>query len=175
MATLDQQYIDVMGGGGIAVANNNADWYRAVAFTPTISGQVARVDIPLVRSGSAIGPAYNYLIGIWSDNAGLPFNLMGSATTVVFLDISTSMAWYSFNFSTPATVTAGTKYYVTFYRTSADAENYLSWDYGVVPPLGNYFASSGIVWTYNTSMTLGFKEYAETLPPLNPGRVILIS
>jgi len=155
---VDQQNTTLTSSG---VAVTNTTW-NGQTFTPSVSGQITRVDLNLFCA-SCSGANPDWTVSIRATSSGLPTGSdLGAATISGFN--SGSSAWYTANFATPVSVTAGTPYVVIFHSNAARTGTYAA-TYGSNPFAGGNrvnSTNSGISWTTDTTRDFGFKIYVAT-------------
>lgn len=83
---------------------------RGQTFKPLQTGAVKLIHLLMGVSGS---PSSNLRLKIYTDNAGVPDTLLGTADTVItYADIGSSPAPVNFRFASGPTLTAGTTYWM---------------------------------------------------------------
>ena len=149
----------------------------ATAITPRSNVTIGTIYAVLAKVGN---PSDNIQITIQSDSAGSPSGSTitnGTSNPIAGSSLSSSTATYSaFTFSTPFSLTAGTKYWVVFERTSTTS----STNYYLVGGKSNanntndyasftskYYTSSWQTSTYN------YLQYFEMLPSSGSGSLSL--
>ena len=161
-AVVDQQNVTV---GNVGFLFNNTTW-RGQTFVPSVSGTVTRVDLDLFCSGCS-GTPQNLTVSIRATNGTVPIGADLAVATIAGFT-SGAGGFFSANFASPATVTAGTRYAVL-----VRANGTFSGQYAALcscTPNSNPYANgrfvsstnSGATWSSdNTSggRDLGFKIY----------------
>lgn len=132
---------------GIATSDSS-NFALASSFVASSSYGLKKVSVRLKKTGT---PAYNIVAEIWSDAAGVPSAIIGSASTTV-IDVTTltgSYADYEFIFPSDIALTNGTKYHVVIRpdAVTSDASNYLNWS-GNPAGSGTHFGENKatLVW-----------------------------
>jgi hypothetical protein len=127
--------------GGSTVTWGNAATSSAVAqsFTPG-----ANLDVNEIRVGLAkvLSPTDDVSLQIWSDTgANLPNASIATADNLYNgANISSTASWVAYQFSTPVSLTSGTKYWIVVQRSGAvDASNH----YTIRQQGGNDYAGGG--------------------------------
>jgi len=114
--------------GGAAIDQQNGTWmgygevysstqWNAQTFTPSMSGPLTRVDLALYCYLCTSTPP-TVSVSIRATSGGLPTG-GDLATSFVTIAIGGSSTWYTANFPTPTTVSAGTKYAIVVRALSA--------------------------------------------------------
>ncbi len=155
-ATLDQQNTNVTASG----ATFSTTTWVGQTFTPSVTGQLTRVDVDLLCSGCTdTTPDVTVSIRASTGNAPSGDDL---ATATIPGFSSSTPTFYTANFATPATLTAGTIYSIV---VRAESDPSLG-TYGYVFSGGNAYLSgrrttsinSGSTWTGQTN-DIGFKTF----------------
>ena len=166
--TLDQQNTSLTGNGEVF---SNTQW-NTQTFTAGASGALTRVDLNLFCYLCGIVPPA-ITVSIRATSNGLPTgaDLAVASTT---MDASGAPKFYTANFASPTTVTAGTQYAIVIRASAAYTDGTLAFtDSAVSGSTGNdvyhggalgFSTNSGSTWsvqTYGTSPTSdgGFKTY----------------
>ncbi len=158
-ATLDQQNTNVTASG----ATFSTTTWVGQTFTPSVTGQLTRVDVDLLCSGCTdTTPDITVSIRASTGNAPSGDDL---ATATIPGFSSSTPTFYTANFATPATLTVGTIYSIV---VRADSDPSVG-TYGYVFSGGNAYLSgrrvtsinSGSSWTGQTN-DIGFKTYMLT-------------
>jgi len=157
MATLDQSF--TTNDSTYGIKNTAAFTYRSQGFTPSVSGTCAQVDLCLAKQGNPTG---NVQVGIWSDDGGgQPSSLLSDVVTYNSASLG-ALAWITFNFSSPATITASTVYHIVVTATySSDNTNYATWGVNMTGGYGggvNNYSSDGSTWA-GAGTDHDFKQY----------------
>lgn len=179
--TLDQQQTNAPGvGPAVWVAVLNAQ-----VFTPTLSGQLDRVDVLLNRVGT---PGGDLTVQIWATSAGAPSSpIAGASATVPMASIPTGSSWVQVPISAPSV--AGTKYAIVLSDPNSTAPDCgppnppppdtdppcLRWgadDSGPYPDLSYLSTNGGASWFAQTR-DYAFKTYVAggTTPKTNPSKL----
>ena len=159
--SIDQQNTTLSNSGvGITIAT-----WGGQTFTPAVSGLLTRADINLFCSGCT-GTLPDLTLSLRATSGGLPTGAdLASATITGFS--SGSAVLYTANFSSPATLTAGTQYALIIRPTANPAPGI----YALTRSSTDVYAggtrvsgaSSGTVWsiplTVGASTDAGFKTY----------------
>src|SRR5207237_6461118 len=101
---IDQQNTTL---GNFGVGINTTTW-GGQTFTPSVTGQLTRADINLFCSGCT-GTTPNLKLSLRATSAGLPTGADLASKTVTGFS-SGAAVFYTANFSSPPTLTAGTQY-----------------------------------------------------------------
>jgi len=165
----DLAYSEANRDADLAIGDNSARTYIAQGFKPTNSRVITRVDLYLKKVGD---PTDDLVVEIWSKTGTEP-NQKPSAILNTKLtksmsgsDLTTSYAYYSFDFDTLVELTAGTLYYIVIYRSgSIDSSNY--YQVGVDDSNATfggtnesvYAGSSASSWTETSTSDIIFKTY----------------
>jgi len=108
------QLNEALGGNGVGI--NTTTW-GGETFTPAVSGQLTRADIALFCS-TCTGTTPALTLSVRATSANLPTGAdLATATIAGFA--SGASQFYTGNFATPATLTAGTKYALIIRPTAA--------------------------------------------------------
>ncbi len=126
------------------IGNASSSTQVAQSFTPSSSVSIAQAGVYCAKIGS---PTDNIVAEIRSDSSGVPSStVLATSDSVASADISGN-AYVHFTFSSPASLSASTKYWLVLKRSgSVDASNYVV----VGMHSGNKYASHGVS-TYNGS------------------------
>mgnify|MGYP000400858209 CR=1 FL=1 len=97
-----------------------SDFYRGQTFTPSISGELTKVTLSLAKVGT---PSDNLIVEIRSVSEGTPTSTVLSSVEIA----ASSIPDYpeqdvDIVFSTPANLTAGTKYAIVFYQKDLNGD-----------------------------------------------------
>jgi hypothetical protein len=111
--TLDQQNLTVTSNG---FGFTNTVW-AGHTFTPALTGELRRVDLNLFCSGCT-GTTPNLTVSIRATTPSVPTGADLATTTIPGFN-SGAGGFFSANFATPATVTAGTRYAVIIRASAA--------------------------------------------------------
>ncbi|HEV8369321.1 MAG TPA: Ig-like domain repeat protein [Pyrinomonadaceae bacterium] len=168
-ANVDQQNLTVTNNG---FAFTSTSW-AGQTFTPAVTGSLSRVDLDLFCSGCT-GTAPNLTISIRA-TSGNPAEPTGADLAVATIPGFNSGAggYFSANFSTPATLTAGTKYAVIIRATANPSAGTYAYVCSCSSPNSNPYAAgqrvtsnnSGTTWTADNTAggrDLGFIAYMKT-------------
>lgn len=168
---LDQQNTSLTGNGEVF---SNTQW-NAQTFTAGASGALTRVDLNLFCYFCGVAPP-PITVSIRATSGGLPSgaDLAVSSTS---MDVSGAPKFYTVNFASPTTVSAGTQYAIVIRASAAYNDGTLAFtDSAVSGSIGNnvyaggslqFSTNGGSSWavqTYGTSPTSdgGFKTYIGT-------------
>ena len=170
---LDQQNAG-LGGSGIGI---NLTAWGGQTFTPTVTGLLTRAELALFCSGCT-GTTPNLTVSVRATSANVPTGADLGTGTITGFSSGTSQ-FYTVVFSTPASLTAGTRYAIIVRPTVApSAGTYALTRSGSatvgesVYPNGDRVASAdtGATWTTPTIPAaggvvtdLGFRTYMTTL------------
>jgi hypothetical protein len=155
-ATLDQQNTNVTASS----ATFSSTTWVAQTFAPSVTGQLTRADVDLLCSGCT-GTTPDITVSVRAVSAGLPTGADLATATITGFSSSTP-TFYTANFATPATLTAGAIYAIVI-RADSDPD---AGTYGYVFSGGSTYPSgrrvtsinSGSTWTGQTN-DIGFKTY----------------
>ena len=154
----------------------NTSW-AGQTFTPTVSGQLKRVDVELFCSGcTAAGPEHHSVDPGDVRHDAVPARISATATIAGFNDGGAG-GLQTFTFATPVSVTAGTRYAFVFRNSAAFASGTMAYTCSCATTGfadSNPYASgqrvtssnSGASWTADTTVggrDLNFVTY------INPG------
>src|SRR5437660_3893078 len=158
--------------GNFGVGINITTW-GGQTFTPPVTGQLTRADINRFCSGCT-GTTPNLTLSLRATSGGLPTGADVASATITGFN-SGAAAFYTANFSSPPTLTAGTQYAVVIRPTAnPSAGTYALTRSGAqttgadVYPGGTRVsgATSGTVWsiplTGGVSTDAGFKVFLST-------------
>jgi hypothetical protein len=158
-ATIDQQNTNVTASG----ATFSTTTWVGQTFTPSVTGQLTRVDVDLLCSGCT-DTTPDVTVSIRATTGNAPSGDDLAVATIPGFSSSTP-TFYTANFDTPATLTAGTIYSIVV-RANEDPS---LGTYAYVFSGGNAYLSgrrttsinSGSTWTGQTN-DIGFKTYMLT-------------
>ena len=161
---INQQNLSVTNSG----FGFNATNWAGQTFTPSVTGQVTRIDLDLFCS-TCTGTTPNITVSIRATDAGLlPTGAdLASATIPGFS--SGSGGFFSANFAPPVTLTAGTRYAVIFRPVANPTAGIYAYVVSSGSPYANgqrvTSANSGGTWAADITSggrDLGFKVFMET-------------
>jgi hypothetical protein len=151
--TLDQQQTQFNTNYAVYLAR-----WGGQSFIPTL-GSLTSVQLYLRKTGS---PPGDIILSIRSSLTGADLVSLSKPAT----QISTSIAWVTFDIS-DIPVTAGNTYYLVLRTTEGSSSNCYSWGYGSGTPYSNgvlsYSYNSGGSWT-STTYDFCFKTYGASAP-----------
>ena len=164
--SLDQQSLSITSGG----FGFNATSWVGQTFTPTASGHLTKADLALFCSGCT-GTTPNLTVSVRATAADLPTGPDLATATVAGFN-SGAATYYSANFASPATLTAGTRYALVV----RPAANPSAGTYAYVISSTNIYgngrwvisSNSGLTWagaatgTPSTARDLGFRTFIKT-------------
>lgn len=154
--------VSVQGGTAGSGETNQAQGY---SFTASSSYSLARITMVIPITGS---PTDNLALSIYSGS--INGTLLGTSNNLNLTGLSTGNR--NFDFSTPVTITSGTKYYVQANRSGArDTGNYpqIQTDTSNIYPNGGAYTKSNNAWGAETGTSDGiFTNYAIELTKLEP-------
>ncbi|HWX53658.1 MAG TPA: carboxypeptidase regulatory-like domain-containing protein [Verrucomicrobiae bacterium] len=171
--TIDQQNTTV-GNSGVGITITT---WGGQTFTPSVTGRLTRADINLFCSGCS-GTTPNLTLSVRATSAGLPTGADLASTT--FTGFSSGAAvFYTANFSSPPTLTAGTQYAIVIRPTANPSPGTYALTRSGSGTLGSNVypggtrvsgATSGTVWSIPTTggvtTDAGFKIFMQTgFPP----------
>lgn len=143
-----------------ATASTNRD--IAQSFTATASGQLNRVSAYLGKTGS---PTADITLRITADNSGKPATSDLASATIARTSVGTTPSWIDVSFSSPASLTSGTKYWIVLDYSANSGTNYWNWrkdtSDGYADNTGRYtdsWNSGSAVWT-NVGGDLAFRVW----------------
>ena len=168
-ATLDQQNT-TLGTSGVGITTTT---WGGQTFTPALTGQLTRVDINLFCAGCT-GTTPNLTLSIRATAGGLPTGADLVSGTIPGFNNGAS-AYYTVNFGSPITLTAGTMYAIVIRPTALPAPGtYALTRSGTAAVGANVYpggtrvagATSGTVWsiplTGGVSTDAGFRAFIKT-------------
>jgi hypothetical protein len=161
-ANIDQQNTSVTNSG---FGFNSTTWFGQT-FTAGVSGQLTRADVDLFCS-ACTGTTPNITVSIRNATAGdLPTGADLATATIPGFS-SGSGGFFTANFASPATLTAGTKYAIVVRAVSnPSAGTYAYVISSMSPYVGgrrSASANSGGTWAVgNPSTDIGFKTYMKS-------------
>lgn len=134
-------------GSGNNLLDVAADTNLAQGFTPFSGNPIRRVQLSLKKVGA---PASNVWVEIWTNVGGSPGAIIGAASaTQACSGLTTSFANYTFDFTNPIPVTAGTSYFIVLRGGfSIDGTDYVVWEHDTS---GSY--TGGVAYKMNGSST----------------------
>ena len=154
--TLDQQQTDFSVGTGTVDSGETP----AQTFTAGLSGGIDQVDLHL----ESHGPTTPLTVEIRNTSAGDPGGTVLAGQTVPASSVPAAPSWVTFNFATPAPVTAGTQYAIVASSSPVSMSQHYDWGYGGDSYAGGRFTyttsspPSG-PWTTGSTADLAFKTY----------------
>jgi hypothetical protein len=168
-AAIDQQNT-TLGNNGVGITITT---WGGQTFTPSVSGQLTRADINLFCSGCT-GTTPNLTLSLRATSAGLPTGAdIASATVTGFS--SGAAVFYTANFSSPPTLTAGTQYALVIRPTANPSPGTYALTRSGTSTLGSDVypggtrvsgATSGTVWSIPTTggvtTDAGFKVFVQS-------------
>ncbi len=168
-ATIDQQNT-TLGTSGVGITTTT---WGGQTFTPSVTGQMTRVDINLFCSGCT-GTTPNLTLSLRATSGGLPTGADLATATITGFNNGAS-AYYTATFGTPPTLTAGTQYALAIRPTANPSPGtYALTRSGTATAGADVYAggarvagaTSGTVWsiplTGGVSTDAGFKVYMNT-------------
>ncbi|MEK7076791.1 MAG: choice-of-anchor R domain-containing protein, partial [Patescibacteria group bacterium] len=105
-----------------ATASTNRDITQS--FTATAGGALSKMSVYLAKAGS---PSSNLTVRITTDNGGKPNSSDIANTTIAPSQVGASASWIDVSFSSPPTLTNGTKYWIVLDYGTNSASNYWIW------------------------------------------------
>jgi len=160
---VDQQNTSVTNSG---FGFNSTSW-AGQTFTQAVTGPVARIDLDLFCS-SCTGTTPNITVSIRATSGGLPTGADLATATIPGFS-SGAGGYFSANFASPATLTAGTQYAVVFRPTANPSAGTYAYVCSCLPNTSPYVGgqrvtstNSGSSWTLDTTTggrDLGFKVW----------------
>ncbi len=165
---IDQQNLDVTSNG---FGFTSTSW-GGQTFTPAVSGQLTRLDVDLFCSGCS-GTTPDLTVSIRATTGATPIPTGADLATATITGFSDSTGGYfTANFSTPATLTAGTRYAFIFRpvsNPSAGVYAYVCSCTANTSPYANgqrvTSTNSGATWTADITAggrDVGFKIYVQS-------------
>ncbi len=167
--TIDQQNTTI-GNSGVGITITT---WGGQTFTPSVTGQLTRADINLFCSGCT-GTTPNMRLSVRATSAGLPTGADLASTTITGFS-SGAAVFYTANFSSPATLTAGTQYALVIRPTANPSPGTYALTRSGTSTLGSNVypggtrvsgATSGTVWSIPTTggvtTDAGFKIFMQT-------------
>ncbi|MEP6740891.1 MAG: carboxypeptidase regulatory-like domain-containing protein [bacterium] len=159
-ANVDQQNLTVSNSG---YGFTNTSW-AAQTFQPAVTGQLTRVDLDLFCSACS-GANPNITVSIRATSGDLPTGADLATATIPGFS-SGSGGFFTANFASPPTLTAGTRYAIVFRLVSARTTGTQAYVTSAVGGQGPYAngrratsTNSGSTWTGNSTRDLGFITY----------------
>lgn len=124
--------------------NLSAYKYVATSITNPCSYEISRVQVLLLRQGSA---AYNITNSVWSNTGSAPNALLASATNVVVQSsLTTSATTNTFWYAPGTTLTVGQTNHLMLTIDTVDASNYGRFRYLVTAGQSGNHSSAGSSW-----------------------------
>ncbi len=168
-ANIDQQNT-TLGNSGVGITTTT---WGGQTFTPAVTGQLTRIDVNLFCSGCT-GTTPNLTLSIRATSGGLPTGADIASATITGFNSGAS-AFYTANFGSPPTLTAGTQYALVIRPTANPSPGtYALTRSGTSTAGADVYAggtrvsgaTSGTVWsiplTGGVSTDAGFKTYMNT-------------
>lgn len=159
--TLDQQQTDFSVGTGTVDSGETP----AQTFTAGLSGGIDQVDLHL----ESHGPTTPLTVEIRNTSAGDPGGTVLAGQSVPASSVPAAPSWVTFNFATPAPVTAGTQYAIVASSSPVSMSQHYDWGYGGDSYAGGRFTYASPPsgpWTAGSTADLAFKTYVA--PPATP-------
>ncbi len=166
---IDQQNTTI-GNSGVGITITT---WGGQTFTPSVTGQLTRADINLFCSGCT-GTTPNLTLSVRATSAGLPTGADLASTTITGFS-SGAAVFYTANFSSPPTLTAGTQYALVIRPTTNPSPGTYALTRSGTSTLGSNVypggtrvsgATSGTVWSIPTTggvtTDAGFKVFMQT-------------
>ena len=166
---IDQQNT-TLGTSGVGVTTTT---WGGQTFTPSITGNVPRIDVNMFCSGCT-GTTPNLTLSIRATSSNLPTGADIASATITGFNNGAAV-FYTASFSTPPTLTAGTKYAIAIRPTANPSPGtYALTRSGTATAGSDVYAggtrvsgaTSGTVWsiplTGGVSTDAGFKVYVDT-------------
>ena len=165
---IDQQNLDVTSNG---FGFTSTSW-GGQTFTPAVSGQLTRLDVDLFCSGCS-GTTPDLTVSIRATTGATPIPTGADLATATITGFSASTGGYfTANFSTPATLTAGTVYAFIFRPVSNPSAGVYAYVCSCTTNTNPYAngqrvtsTNSGATWTADTTAggrDVGFKIYVQS-------------
>ena len=165
---IDQQNSDVTSNG---FGFTSTSW-AGQTFTPAVSGQLTRLDVSLFCSGCS-GTTPDLTVSIRATTGATPVPTGADLATATITGFSDNTgAYFTANFSTPATLTAGTRYAFIFRAVSNPSAGVYAYVCSCTTSTNPYAngqrvtsANSGASWTADVTSggrDLGFKIYVQS-------------
>jgi len=166
-ANVDQQNLTVTTSG---FGFTSTSW-AGQTFTPAVTGNLSRLDLDLFCS-SCTGTTPNLIVSIRATAGNVPTGSDLAAATISGFN-SGSGGYFSANFSTPATLTAGTKYAVIIRAAADPSTGTYAYTCSCSSPNSNPYSggqrvtssNSGSTWSADNTAggrDLGFIAYMKT-------------
>lgn len=161
-AALEDQTYET-GGGDQALGSNAAtNDYLAQSFQPSVSDDLARVQVKLkIGAGSPTGKIYCHIYS--DDGAGQPDTKLATATNDLDVDTKLTSAYTFFEFLFDSlALTSGTTYHIVLNFDTPSASNYVAWE---VDTSGSYangslnYSGDASSWTEVSGSDLSFKTF----------------
>lgn len=138
----------------------------AQSFSAPATGSLHMASAYLAKVGS---PSGSIVAELHADNGDKPATAVLASTTLSAAMISTTAGWINIPFSTPASVTSGTKYWLVINTTTSSATNYWKWRRDSSDGYASYTGktgtccSGGATWT-NVAGDLAFRVWVGGTP-----------
>ena len=165
-ANLDQQNLSVTNSG---FGFNATNWVGQT-FQPAVTGQLTRADLDLFCSG-CVGTFPNLTVSVRATSGDLPTGPDLATATIPGFN-SGAGGFFAANFTTPATLTAGTRYALVVRPVANPSAGIYAYVISATNIYANgrwvTSANSGVSWvgattgTPATSRDLGFKTFMKT-------------
>jgi hypothetical protein len=133
----------------------------AYPFTPSENYDLGKVELELMKVNSPTG---NIWVEIWSDNGSDDPNVQIGADSAVVAaaTLSTSDGFIAFTFSSPISLTSGTKYWIVLNDNRVkDDTNIVKWCGNIagLATKGHYHVDQP-AWTNWNDINFNYKNYA---------------
>lgn len=146
-----------------SVGNIAGNTYVATKFTAGSSYSACKVDLLLAKAGATGTPTGNVFAYLYSDSSGSPGTLLAASDLVDSTTLPTAGTsnWVSFTFSSPASLTSGSVYWVATSHTNTAALSFVYWwrNSGFVAS-GVYSSTNGTIWNSLSSRRNNFKTFS---------------
>ncbi len=156
-----------------ATVNSNRD--IAQSFTASGTGTLPVISVYLAKVGI---PTNDLTVHITTDNNGQPERDSLADATLSAATVSTSPAWVTVAFPTPANVTTGAKYWIVLDSSSASAVNHWNWRKDSTGGYPNHTGSTASDWNAgnvtwaSVNGDLAFRAWIGDLPGKIEGMTI---
>ncbi len=144
------------------ISDFNTATYLAVSFVATNTGQVCKISDELWRDADISGQPGTLQAAIYTDSAGSPGTLVGSASATVDRTAVVHLAYNDF-VSVAASITSSTTYWVVLITDSALGTSHLAWVRDDTAETSTLKSSTdGSSWTLITAnATFRYKLYTQ--------------
>lgn len=144
-------------------------------FTQSGAKSISSISVMLNKIGT-IAAGKLVTVGVYTDVAGDPTTLLGSATIDIDTAISTTYGWVTVSFPTPIDLADATAYHIVLSADyTASATNCVQWRSATVASGGNFEAFDATNWADTTTQSLEVYTDVLTYADVTDGDFTLVS